>query len=123
MYRTDPGDLGERAIEVRLGQVLEDVRRDHRVEPPVGEHRHVVDAADLIRLERVVDVEGRHLVAAPAQHLGVESLPGTDNEHRAAAGQTLQIPELIVRVDEVRQVQLLRPYLAVDGHDGRLRNR
>ena len=114
-----PCQLLERPRQVGERQVLEHVRGHHRIEAAVGEGAEVVHAADHVGPESLVHVDGGHVQSAPAQDLDVQALPGPDHQHPLIARQTLQIPVLVVGVDEIRQVQLPEPLLAVPGHQPR----
>src|SRR5688572_15041307 len=103
-----PGDLIDCAIEIRQRKMLEHVRSDDDVELVFAEDRHIVDAAEKIRLERRVDIERCNVVSFPLEYLDVQSLTGPHYQE-SITGAKSGIPVLVVGVHEIRPVHLPGP--------------
>ena len=114
---TDPGQLSERSIQIRHRQVLEHVRSDRDVELKVAEHVHVVDATEDVRLECSIDVERYDLVSPPLEDFRRQPLARSDYQNAPAVGEIVHVTILIVSVDEIREIELAQPLLAIDRHD------
>ena len=50
------------------------------IETAVVKYREIVDATDHIRIEGLINIEGRNLILPPYQDLLVESLPRPDDQ-------------------------------------------
>src|SRR5580700_192137 len=96
------------------------VRCNHGIELPVGESPEVMNAPEMVREKGVINVKCGDAIATPAQNLSVQTLTRPDKQNVAAVSQRLQVAELIIRVDEVRQAQLAEPFFPVHGHARRL---
>lgn len=81
-----------------------------------------MNAPSDVRLKCLVDVQGGNGVASPPEDLGCETLAGTDHEYAPNILESLQIPVLVVRVDERGKRKIGHPLLAVNRHYGRFRN-
>src|ERR1051326_2038796 len=118
----DTRQLRQGDVEVRNGDVLEDVRGCHYVERSGVEHRHLMNAAHHVRSKGLIDVEGGDVVSGPPQNGGIESLARPHHQDPFDGAETADVAILVGRIDEIRAVDLLAPLLAIYGHDRGRRN-
>lgn len=114
---SDSRPLVETSVQIVLREMLEDARRRDHVEARVRKHGKIMDAPRHIRLKRFIDIEGRHLIPAPLQHLRIQPLAWSDHQYLLHRLARLNVAVFIVCVDEVSEVQGLPPPLEVDRHN------